>query len=255
MSVLLLSAFAETCESLLPWADSPSALMMFVHGASNRTGKTTTYANHHMFHSKLAHLALHTCRDPAPPPFRVLEIGLGCRMRGPGGSVALWLAMLPAPIKVQLYIMEFDRPCAQKWQSEFGAHAARVSVHIGDQNSNDDLDRLYLEAGARPFDIIIDDGSQISVHQRNSLWHMVTSDYVKPGGLFVIADIAASSCHNYVAGDPRHLTKCLKFSCHQVNARMTGGTSGCIILTNGRPSFLATLELAELTDGTGQVAC
>ena len=255
MSVLLLPAFADTCESLLPWADSPSALKMFVPGASNRTGKTTTYANHHMFHSKLAHLALHTCRDPPSAPIRVLEIGLGCRMRGPGGSVALWLAMLPAPIKVQLYIMEFDRPCAQKWQSEFGAHAARVSVHIGDQNSNDDLDRLYLEAGARPFDIIIDDGSQISVHQRNSLWHMVTSDYVKPGGLFVIADIAASSCHNYFAGDPRHLTKCTKFSCHQVNARMTGGTSGCIILTNGRPSFLATLELAELTDGTGQVAC
>ena len=124
-----------------------------------------------------------------------------------------------------------------------------------DQNSNNDLDRLYRDAGARPFDMIIDDGSHISVRQRNTLWHMVTSDYVKPGGLFVIEDITASSCRNYVASDPIHPTKCTKFSCHKVNAGMAGGTSGCIILTNGRPAFLTTLELAELTDGTGQVAC
>jgi len=165
--------------------------------------------------------------------------------RGPGGSVALWLAMFPAPIKLQLYIMEFDGSCVQKWQADFGTHAARVSVHIGDQNSNDDLDRLYRDAGARPFDMIIDDGSHISVHQRNTLWHMVTSDYVKPGGLFVIEDITASSCRNYVANDPRNPTKCTKFSCHNVvgkNAGMTGGTSGCITLTNGGPTFLATLH-------------
>ena len=41
MWVLLLPAFAESCERLLPWADSPSALKMFVPGASNGTGKTT----------------------------------------------------------------------------------------------------------------------------------------------------------------------------------------------------------------------
>ena len=88
--------------------------------------------------------------------------------RGSGDNVALWLAMLPSPIKLQLYIMEFDGSCAQKWQAEFGAHAARVSVHIGDQNSNDELDRMYRDAGARPFDMIIDDGSHISVRQRNN---------------------------------------------------------------------------------------
>ena len=78
---------------------------------------------------------------------------------------------------------------------------------------------------------------------------------VSLGGLFVIEDITASSCRNYVASDPIHSTKCTKFSCHKVNAGMAGGTSGCITLTNGGPTFLATLELAELTDGTGQVAC
>ena len=253
--VLLAKAFADPCQRLLPWSDSPNALKEFVPVVSNRTDKTTAYASHHMYHAKLAHLALHLCRGASPPPFRVLEIGLGCRMpRGPGGSVALWLAMFPAPIKLELHVMELDGSCVQKWQTDFGAHAARVSVHIGDQNSKDDLDRVYQDAGARPFDVIIDDGSHFSEHQRNTLWHMVTRDYVTPGGLFVIEDISASSCHNYVANDPRNPSKCKGLNCHNVvgkGAGMTGGTSGCIRLNNGKPTFLATLHewQVELTQG------
>ena len=69
-----MSAFAENaCQRLLPWSDYPIPLKMFVSGVSNRTDKTTAYASHYMHimythHSKLAHLALHLCREVTLPP-------------------------------------------------------------------------------------------------------------------------------------------------------------------------------------------
>jgi hypothetical protein len=234
------------CQRLLPWTASPNALKTFVPSISNRTDKSLAYASHYMYHSKLARMALDLCRANSAPELRILEIGLGCRMpRGPGGSVALWLAMFPPPITLQLHVLELDSSCVQKWRDDFRAHASRVSCHIGDQNSTDDLDRVYRSAGAQPFHMVVDDGSHFSAHQRNTLWHMVTSDYVRPGGLYVIEDIRASSCVDYVANDPRNPTTCTRYGCHNrigKGAGKTGGTRGCLLLTDGAPTFLATLQ-------------
>ena len=159
--------------------------------------------------------------------------------------MALWLAMFPPPITLQLHVMELDSSCVQKWRDDFRAHASRVSCHIGDQNSTDDLDRVYRSAGAQPFHMVVDDGSHFSAHQRNTLWHMVTSDYVRPSGLYVIEDIRASSCVDYVANDPRNPTRCTRYGCHNrigKGAGKTGGTRGCLLLTDGAPTFLATLQ-------------
>ena len=56
--LLLAEAFADPCQRLLPWSDSPNALKMFVSGVSNRTDKTTAYASHYMHIMYTHHYAL-----------------------------------------------------------------------------------------------------------------------------------------------------------------------------------------------------
>jgi hypothetical protein len=46
-------------------------------------------------------------------PLKMLEIGLGCNMAyGPGKSYYTWLEFLP---NVDLYYIEYDRGCVEKW--------------------------------------------------------------------------------------------------------------------------------------------
>ena len=65
-------------------------------------------------------------------------------------------------------------------------------MHVGDQNSTADLDRVYEEAGSRPFDIVVDDGSHRPAHQWKTLVHFLSHGRVAPGGVYVIEDIAGS---------------------------------------------------------------
>ena len=81
----------------------------------------------------------------------------------PGGGINIWRALFPAPFVLEIYSFEFGAACAQQWEREHPGVVARVI--IGDQNSTEDLDRAYVEAGNEPFDVIVDDGSHVSEHQ------------------------------------------------------------------------------------------
>jgi predicted O-methyltransferase YrrM len=103
-------------------------------------------------------------------PRRVLEIGV----KG-GGSLALWAALFP---EAQVIGLDLAPPR--------GPLPDRVTVVAGDQADRAALAALAAEHG--PLDLVIDDGSHVSDHQRASF--AVLADRMAPG-LYVVEDIHA----------------------------------------------------------------
>jgi MycE methyltransferase N-terminal len=119
---------------------------------------------------------------------KVLEIGIGGYDAPDAGgeSLRMWKHYFRRGL---IYGMDiYPKP---------GVAQSRVTVIQGDQGDEQYLDSLARDVG--PFDIIIDDGSHISTHiiaSFNALF-----PHVKPGGLYVIEDLASSYWPNW-GGDP-----------------------------------------------------
>ncbi|KOS23349.1 L-olivosyl-oleandolide 3-O-methyltransferase [Escovopsis weberi] len=150
------------------------------------TDKVTTHKYQFMYDKYLS--------DIREKPIKMLEIGLGCNMDyGPGASYYTWLEYLP---NVDLYFIEYDHECAEKWQDK----TANAHVFIGDQADPAFLADFSAEAAADgPFDVIIDDGGHTMTQQitsLESLWPIV-----RPGGLYIIEDLQTSYWDNF-GGDP-----------------------------------------------------
>jgi len=222
---------------ILDWTDSPAALKAMVARTTNKTDKTSTHMYHEAYHALLSPLAIRA-RHGAHTRIRMLEIGLGCNMpKGPGGSVLMFQAMFLPPIAFEHHVMEFDETCAKAWDREFNGDG-RVVLHIGDQNSTRDLDSIVESLGRQNrFNIVIDDGSHHSEHQRNSLLHLCS--HMAPGGVYFVEDIP-SSCKSYVANEPGVI---IDQRGRKVGGREVGGTAGCMVLKNGEPTFFADLVL------------
>lgn len=72
------------------------------------TDKVTTHSYHNMYQKYLEPMR--------EKKIKMLEIGLGCNMGyGPGASYYLWLEYLP---NVELYYIEYDAACAEKWKEK-----------------------------------------------------------------------------------------------------------------------------------------
>ncbi|KAK8122122.1 hypothetical protein PG984_010792 [Apiospora sp. TS-2023a] len=114
---------------------------------------------------------------------KMLEIGLGCNMAyGPGKSYYTWLEYFPY---VDLYYMEYDAACVDKWAAE----ASGATIYAGDQADKVFLQKFIDETGG-DFDIIIDDGGHTMNQQQVSLemlWKIV-----KPGGMYFVEDLQTS---------------------------------------------------------------
>ncbi|KAK8061386.1 hypothetical protein PG994_007752 [Apiospora phragmitis] len=120
---------------------------------------------------------------------KMLEIGLGCNMvRLWSGQVLLHLAgVLP---HVDLYYMEYDAACADKWAADMTG----ATIYTGDQADKVFLQKFIDETGG-DFDIIIDDGGHTMNQQQVSLemlWKIV-----KPGGMYFIEDLQTSFMTSY----------------------------------------------------------
>ena len=106
---------------------------------------------------------------------RILEIGvLG------GGSIELWLKYFGEGTRVVATDVNPD--------SIKNAIANDVKVYIGDQG-----DRKFWDSVKKieePFDIVIDDGSHIMIHQITTLECMFP--HLKEGGVFVVEDTHTS---------------------------------------------------------------
>ena len=227
-------ANSSTCHepTIVAWTSSVRAFSTVwkaaaVHNQSStgmHSDKTVWHAYQHMYHRYLAPLALRACAGTTPKErtIRFLEIGLGCgRWLKPGGSILGWRALFLPPIRLELHIMEYDGACARRWQEE---HPGLVHMHVGDQNSTADLERVYAEAGGAPFDAIVDDGSHLNAHQIGTAQHLVPR--VAEAGVYFIEDIH-SACKSW--REPN------------TGAQVEGAGKDCLRTKQGHPTILAQL--------------
>lgn len=130
-------------------------------------------------------------------PLKLLEIGLGCDMSyGPGASYYTWLEFFPY---LDLYFIEYDAACAEKW----AANTTAATIYAGDQADVAFLNQ-FMETAGTDFDIIIDDGGHQMYQQRASLEALWKA--VKPGGMYFCEDLQTSYWEDY-QGDPANTGK------------------------------------------------
>ena len=143
------------------------------------TDKTTTHRYHYMYAKYLLPVRHRE--------LKLLEIGLGCDTAwGAGHSVDLWHELLP---RMTYFSIELDRGCASQFIPRLGRRQ-----FIGSQDDANFLyNTVFNETG--PLDVIIDDGSHYTEHQRATflmMWGML-----KPGGLYVIEDLQCTFLSGY----------------------------------------------------------
>lgn len=112
---------------------------------------------------------------------------------GPGASYYTWLEFLPG---VELYFIEYDAECAEKYKHK----TANAHVFTGDQADVAFLTQFSTDVTKNGlFDVIIDDGGHTMDQQITSLEHLW--GIIKPGGLYVVEDLQTSYWEAY-GGDP-----------------------------------------------------
>jgi hypothetical protein len=126
-----------------------------------------------------------------PRRVRLLEIGIGGydSPTSGGASLRMWrdYFQLGEIHGLDIHEKRIDEP--------------RVHIHRGDQSDVAFMTQLAREHG--PFDVIIDDGSHVNAHVRASftaLFH----DHLRPGGIYVIEDMATAYDPTLGGGPPGH---------------------------------------------------
>ena len=188
---------ADHCASSdsLAWIRSGDHKKLEAIMMGQRTDKARHRRYQEMYFRVLEPIARRKCLGwtEAERTIRILEVGLGCEARnGPGGSVAVWKELFVPPLKLDLHVMEYDSVCSTRWSTK--SSGAGTRIHVGNQNSTADLDRVYAETGGQPFDLIVDDGSHLSEHQYTTAMRMIGR--VAQGGAYIIEDLH-TSCYNY----------------------------------------------------------
>lgn len=110
---------------------------------------------------------LHVLRDQ---PITLLEIGVGG-----GPSLRMWQDYFPLG---KIVGMDIHEQCRESQQG-------RISIEIGDQGNNGDLDRVRQMHG--PFDVIVDDAGHDPNCQMSCYKYMFP--YLKPGGFYILEDV------------------------------------------------------------------
>lgn len=103
---------------------------------------------------------------------RVLEIGVNY-----GPSLRMWEEYFP---NAEIIGLDSNTACL--------FNAGRIKCFAADQGSQQSLLGALMEAGTRPFDFIVDDGSHEFAHQLVSLKTLLP--YLTARGIYVIEDIA-----------------------------------------------------------------
>ena len=197
------------------------------------TDKSTDHRYQLVYHRYLATRAIRRCLESpegGPPPFRMLEIGLGCHPGGgmikgtPGGSTRAWRQLLGGVFDLDLHVMEYDGNCAVKWMENNPGVASQI--HVGDSGSTESLDKVVEDSGGEPFDLIIDDASHINSHQITAAQHLIK--HIAKGGVYIIEDIH-SACKTWPANEGTRL------------GVQVGGKTGCMETMDGEPTILAKL--------------
>ena len=145
---------------------------------TDKAGSTHPYTRHYQRH-------LSPLRRR---PVQLLEIGVGGYSSDEGGaSLRMWRSYFPrgAIHGVDIQAKDLDEP--------------RVFTHQGSQSDVDFLEELAVAHG--PFDVIIDDGSHRSDDIRVSFASLFER-HVRPGGWYIIEDLATAHRHDFAGGPP-----------------------------------------------------
>jgi hypothetical protein len=123
----------------------------------------------------------------------VLEIGVGGYgdVDKGGESLRMWAEYFP---NAMIHGVDIHNKSA--------IDTTRIKTHEGSQIDADFLDRLMQKTGAP--DIVIDDGSHVNEHIIFTFEHLFP--HVRPGGFYVIEDLATSYMPEY-GGDPQNLDR------------------------------------------------
>jgi hypothetical protein len=124
-------------------------------------------------------------------PIRLLEIGVG-GYESPtwgGASLRMWRDYFP---RGEIHGLDIH---------EKRINEPRIHVHQGDQSDEALLRGLARAHG--PFDVIIDDGSHVNAHVRAS-FDALFGDYLKPGGFYVVEDLATAYAPDFGGGPVGH---------------------------------------------------
>jgi hypothetical protein len=123
----------------------------------------------------------------------VLEIGVGGETSGSGyetpaggQSLRMWADYFP---NARIVGIDLNRKRIS---------GPRIIFEQGDQADPEFLRRIVAEYG--PFDLVVDDGSHIGRHIFAS--HAVLWDAVKPGGFYIIEDLAVAYSSDWEGGPP-----------------------------------------------------
>lgn len=111
-------------------------------------------------------------------PIRLLEIGICMESTAGGHSIHMWREYFP-----NAEMFGFDIVDMKHLEN----HVNNLKIFQGDQNNREDLKKMYLSFGEKPFDFILEDGSHVHEHQMVSFAHLFK--YVKSGGLYILEDM------------------------------------------------------------------
>jgi hypothetical protein len=174
----------EQLESSPTSSSSCPELDFYATANKFKTDKVTWHTYHHTYQHYFPQIR---CK-----PLKMLEIGLGCGMSyGPGASYYLWLEYFPL---AEIYFIEIDGECAEKWKQL----DPRVHVYVGDQANVTFLNEFKKKTGG-DFDFIVDDGGHDMNQQIISFETLLSS--VKPGGFYFIEDLLTSLNPDHGGGD------------------------------------------------------
>lgn len=156
--------------------------LLFNYAHPVKTGVLTDLANKYGSDKGTEHACKHNYTQHYEMLFQemrndylqILEIGLNLQGRSDCASLCAWLEYFP-----NSYVYGIDI------KPQTFSHP-RVSIWQGDQSDPVFLNNCIKNLKA-PLDIIIDDGSHFSIHQRVSLIYLFKS--IKPGGFYIIEDL------------------------------------------------------------------
>jgi trans-aconitate methyltransferase len=114
---------------------------------------------------------------------RVLEVGIAA-----GCSLRMWRDFFPG---ADIFGFDID--------PDTFITEERIKCFPCDQNRASSLQTAAMNAGGN-FDLIIEDGSHVPIHQIVSAWTLLT--FLAPGGIYVIEDVGA---YDKNARNPYHI--------------------------------------------------
>jgi len=191
LGLLVVSCAALVVQDRRAWADKPQPGLLNITEAFRKSGtdKMSMHGYHRFYEQALA-------------PYKDLEdlalLEIGAYQ---GASLMAWVEYFSRPSRVDAVAYKADPVEAKAKACEAGMILCEVvTIYNVDQSDPKQLENMVKAVNeAAPqhpgWDLIIDDGSHIPMHQLTTFKHLFPT--LRPGGLYILEDVETS----YMAGN------------------------------------------------------